>query len=222
MIVLTRHPTPCFSRSSFSIGMSRASDVRAAAARIAGKPSEVGDHRQRRCAGFDAAARDLLPGNRTAVVSSYGELGFNWTDSATVWSSVQRDEGTVLLVAAAAAFDHRLRVAVAAGASRPGVYAASAGNSVDSHLSSSPRGGTGSSAGATVAGATSTPCPSCDRARRIFRRLPATRGVRAGAGIVVGAGCALSVFQMFQYWYGIIPFSDTTWDHYRRVFLRWR
>ena len=55
-----------------------------------------------------------------------------------------------------------------------------------------------------------------------FQRMPATRGVRAAVGLLVGAGCALSVFQMFQYWYGIIPISDTTWDLYRSVFLRWR
>ena len=33
---------------------------------------------------------------------------------------------------------------------------------------------------------------------------------------------ALSVFQMLQYWNGIIPFNDLTWDGYREVFLRWR
>jgi hypothetical protein len=36
------------------------------------------------------------------------------------------------------------------------------------------------------------------------------------------AGCAvtLSVFQMFQYWNRVLPFSDTTWDQYRAIFLR--
>ena len=33
---------------------------------------------------------------------------------------------------------------------------------------------------------------------------------------------SLSVFQMLQYWYGIVPFSDMTWDRYREVFLTWR
>lgn len=33
---------------------------------------------------------------------------------------------------------------------------------------------------------------------------------------------ALSLFQMLQYWYGIIPFNDTTWPQYRELFLRWR
>ena len=30
------------------------------------------------------------------------------------------------------------------------------------------------------------------------------------------------VFQMLQYWYGIVPFSDTTWPQYRELFLQWR
>ena len=36
------------------------------------------------------------------------------------------------------------------------------------------------------------------------------------------AGCAvtLSVFQMLQYWNGVLPFSDTTWEQYRAIFLR--
>jgi hypothetical protein len=33
---------------------------------------------------------------------------------------------------------------------------------------------------------------------------------------------SLSVFQMAQYWAGIVPFSDMTWEQYREVFLRWR
>lgn len=33
---------------------------------------------------------------------------------------------------------------------------------------------------------------------------------------------ALSIVQMVQYWLRIIPFSDTTWDLYREVFLRLR
>lgn len=36
------------------------------------------------------------------------------------------------------------------------------------------------------------------------------------------AAIALAAFQMLQYWYGIIPIQDTTWDDYRGLFLRWR
>ena len=33
---------------------------------------------------------------------------------------------------------------------------------------------------------------------------------------------ALSIFQMLQYWNGVMPMADLTWDQYRAVFLRWR
>ena len=39
---------------------------------------------------------------------------------------------------------------------------------------------------------------------------------------IIACLCALSVFQMLQYWYGIIPISDTTWEQYTELFLRWR
>jgi hypothetical protein len=47
---------------------------------------------------------------------------------------------------------------------------------------------------------------------------------RAGALVAVAASAAiaLSVFQMLQYWHGIVPISDTTWDDYRQLFLQWR
>jgi hypothetical protein len=35
------------------------------------------------------------------------------------------------------------------------------------------------------------------------------------------AAIALASFQMLQYWNGIIPIADTTWNDYRAVFLRW-
>jgi hypothetical protein len=30
----------------------------------------------------------------------------------------------------------------------------------------------------------------------------------------------LSVLQMLQYWLGILPIMDTTWEQYTRLFLR--
>jgi hypothetical protein len=33
---------------------------------------------------------------------------------------------------------------------------------------------------------------------------------------------ALNLFQMLQYWNHVLPFSDTTWDQYWHVFLRWQ
>jgi hypothetical protein len=42
----------------------------------------------------------------------------------------------------------------------------------------------------------------------------------AVAGIVLCA-IALNMFQTAQYWTHRLPFSDTTWDQYRAAFLRW-
>jgi len=39
---------------------------------------------------------------------------------------------------------------------------------------------------------------------------------------IASAGIFLSVFQMLQYWNGVLPMSDLTWDQYRDVFLRLR
>ncbi len=52
----------------------------------------------------------------------------------------------------------------------------------------------------------------------------ALAGVR-WRGMVIAtviAGIALSLFQMLQYWYGIIPFMNMSWERYREVFLRWQ
>jgi hypothetical protein len=43
---------------------------------------------------------------------------------------------------------------------------------------------------------------------------------RSVAAVVAAAGVFLSVFQMLQYWNGVLPMSDVTWDQYRSVFLR--
>lgn len=53
---------------------------------------------------------------------------------------------------------------------------------------------------------------------RASRRPAATWPMAVG---VVSLG-ALSIFQMLQYWHGIIPFQDTTWAQYRELFLEWR
>ena len=55
-----------------------------------------------------------------------------------------------------------------------------------------------------------------------FERASRGPALLAVTAVLVTALAALSMFQMLQYWYGIIPFSDTTWPHYREVFLRWR
>ena len=48
---------------------------------------------------------------------------------------------------------------------------------------------------------------------------PVLRIMVAGAVVLL---CALSLFQMLQYWHGILPMSDVSWAQYRRVFLQWQ
>jgi hypothetical protein len=43
---------------------------------------------------------------------------------------------------------------------------------------------------------------------------------RYAGAIVAAAGVFLSIFQMLQYWNGVLPMSDVTWEQYRAVFLR--
>ena len=40
--------------------------------------------------------------------------------------------------------------------------------------------------------------------------------------VIVSAAVFLSVFQMLQYWHGLIPFNDMSADQYRAAFLKWR
>lgn len=53
-------------------------------------------------------------------------------------------------------------------------------------------------------------------------RISTNRLARAATLTIFAVAICLSTFQMLQYWYGIVPFSDMTWDHYARIFLRWR
>lgn len=55
-----------------------------------------------------------------------------------------------------------------------------------------------------------------------FERTSARRPVRIAVAAVCVAAALLSMFQMAQYWYGILPMSDLTWPEYRGLFLEWR
>jgi hypothetical protein len=56
----------------------------------------------------------------------------------------------------------------------------------------------------------------------VFERAARTARSRAVAPLIVTMLVSLSMFQMIQYWYRIIPFQDTTWQQYRELFLQWR
>ena len=55
-----------------------------------------------------------------------------------------------------------------------------------------------------------------------FERIWSRPAIRHAVVVVVVLAVALNLFQMLQYWNHVLPFSDTTWDQYRRVFLRWQ
>ena len=45
---------------------------------------------------------------------------------------------------------------------------------------------------------------------------------RVAVTVLTTALVALSVFQMLQYWNGVLPMSDLTWEQYRAIFLRFQ
>ncbi|HEX4568739.1 MAG TPA: hypothetical protein VH138_19035 [Vicinamibacterales bacterium] len=53
-----------------------------------------------------------------------------------------------------------------------------------------------------------------------FARIAPYRRARVAAFASVVALCALSIFQMLQYWHGVLPHADLTWRGYRDVFLK--
>jgi hypothetical protein len=53
-----------------------------------------------------------------------------------------------------------------------------------------------------------------------FTRIAAVPRLTRPAIALVTLLCGLCIFQMLQYWHGILPMSDTTWTQYRAVFLR--
>jgi hypothetical protein len=53
-----------------------------------------------------------------------------------------------------------------------------------------------------------------------FARTAAPATVRRLATAVVVCLCALSIFQMLQYWHGVLPMSDVTWRQYKGLFLK--
>jgi len=54
----------------------------------------------------------------------------------------------------------------------------------------------------------------------LFQHAASRPKVRAMVGAFAVMAVALSIAQMIQYWLGIIPYSDVTWDQYRSFFLR--
>jgi hypothetical protein len=55
-----------------------------------------------------------------------------------------------------------------------------------------------------------------------FTSLGSHRQLQSLVTVVIVLAVALNSFQMLQYWNHVLPFSDTTWQQYSGVFLRWR
>lgn len=56
----------------------------------------------------------------------------------------------------------------------------------------------------------------------LFDRAAFSVRARWIGGCALSLAAALSMFQMYQYWSGVMPMSDTTWEQYRAAFLRLR
>jgi hypothetical protein len=54
-----------------------------------------------------------------------------------------------------------------------------------------------------------------------FAYVSSRRRLRIATTGAVTLLCALSLFQMLQYWHRVLPMSDVTWAQYRSIFLRW-
>ena len=53
-----------------------------------------------------------------------------------------------------------------------------------------------------------------------FARVAPRTVPRRTTAVVVVLLCALSMFQMLQYWHGVMPMSDVTWRQYKALFLK--
>jgi hypothetical protein len=156
------------------------------------------------------------------LVSSYGELGFNWTSPqiAEILFGVRKGLffwSPLLLIAVAG-------MVLLARSSRPAAAFVVPGAlflTVHTYLIASwwdwQFGGSYGHRGFVDA----LPLFALGLATA-FDRASQSASLRVSLGVVVPAMVALSLFQMLQYWYGIIPFSDTTWTQYRELFLQWR
>ena len=156
------------------------------------------------------------------VVSAYGDQGFNWTAPRVFDVLFSVTKGlffwSPLLLLSVAGFVHLWRSAHPARAFVPPALAFLA---IHTYLIASwwdwQLGGSYGSRGFVDALAV-----FAIGLAGFFQRVWTTMRARIAVAVIVSAGVALSLFQMTQYWYGIIPFTDTTWELYREVFLRWR
>jgi hypothetical protein len=156
------------------------------------------------------------------LVSSYGDLGFNWGSPqvAGVLFSVQKGLffWSPLLVAACAGLLLLLRSSNGARAFViPGLLFLALDTYVIASWWDWQFGGSYGHRGFVDA------LPLFALGLAAFYTWAAARPIRrAVTTLAVACAVSLSVFQMMQYWNGVLPFSDLTWDQYRGIFLRLR
>ena len=222
MIVLTRHTNVMFLLVFALYGVSSRASIRETLARLLAQWKQVTPI---------AVVATLLvipqlaiyyQATGHAVVSSYGDQGFNWGSPRLLDVLFSTTKGlffwSPLLLLSLAGFVRLWRSTCPA---RAFVVPAVVFLALHTYLIAAwwdwQLGGSYGSRGYVEA----LPVFAIGLAAFLDHAWTSRRG-RAAAVAVVCAGVALSVFQMLQYWYGIIPFTNTTWELYREVFLQWR
>jgi hypothetical protein len=156
------------------------------------------------------------------IVSAYGELGFNWTYPQLFGVLFSTQKGVffwspLLLIALGGLIGLVRSAKPAASFALPGLIFLALNTYLIASWWDWQFGGSYGHRGYVDA----LPFFALGLAAVFERAAAGSRATKIAMAAVVVALSALSVFQMLQYWYGIIPFQDTTWAHYREVFLRW-
>jgi hypothetical protein len=219
LIVLTRHTNVLFLLVFPLYGVTGPQSCRAAGSALVARQREL-----MAIAGVSALV--LLPqlfiyhqATGRFIVSSYGDLGFNF-GSPRIWDvlfSVQKGLffwSPLLLVALAGwASGHT--------ATRPLAVAAGIVIAADVYLIASWWDWQFGSSYGHRGFIDTLPLFALGQAAA-FDWAAVSRRRMIAVGVVVAAAVFLSVFQMVQYWTGVMPMADLTWDQYRQVFLRLR
>lgn len=217
LIVLTRHTNALFLLIFPLYGVGNLASLRAAVASLTGRWRELAVIV---VTGSLVILPQLLIYFRATgrfLVSSYGELGFNFA-SPHVWGvlfSVQKGlffwSPLLLLALAGWIVGHK--------ATRPFVLGASVVIAADVYLIASWWDWQFGSSYGHRGFIDTLPLFALGLASLFEWSAARRQRVILVSGLAATA-VFLSVFQMLQYWNGVLPMSDMTWDQYRNVFLQ--
>jgi hypothetical protein len=219
LIVLTRHPNALFLLIFPLYGVGNLASLRAAVASLTGRWRELAVIA---VTGSLVILPQLLIYFRATgrlLVSSYGDLGFNFA-SPHVWGvlfSVQKGlffwSPLLLLALAGWIRGHQ--------ATRPFVVGASVVMAADIYLIASWWDWQFGASYGHRGFIDTLPLFALGLAS-LFEWSAARRQRMIMVSGIAAIAVFLSVFQMLQYWNGVLPMSDMTWDQYRSVFLQLR